>query len=56
MEGVKTRALRLASRYDKGMSDLLFVALSLAFFVAAAAFVAGCERIVGSAHGEERPR
>jgi hypothetical protein len=29
------------------VSDLLFLALTLGFFVLAAALVAGCERIVG---------
>ncbi|HEX9315453.1 MAG TPA: hypothetical protein VGA71_08620 [Actinomycetota bacterium] len=29
------------------MADLLFVAIMVAFFILAAAFVAACERIVG---------
>ena len=47
----------MRARYDEGMRDLLFVGLTVAFFVAAAAFVAGCERIVGRlAAGAERER
>jgi hypothetical protein len=39
------------------MRDLLFVGLTLGFFAVAAAFVAGCERIVGRATaGVERER
>jgi hypothetical protein len=37
--------------------DLVFVSLTLGFFAAAVAFVAGCERVVGrSAVGVERER
>jgi hypothetical protein len=39
------------------MRDLLFVVLTIGFFAVGAAFVAGCERIVGrAAAGAERER
>jgi hypothetical protein len=45
------------ARYDEGMRDLLFVVLTFGFFAVAAAFVAGCERVVGrTAAGVERER
>ena len=37
------------------MADLLFVAVMVAFFVLAAAFVAACERIIGSDAAYEKP-
>jgi hypothetical protein len=46
----------LRERYDEGMRDLVFVALTLGFFGAAAAFVAGCERIVGRVTAGESER
>ena len=37
------------------VADLLFVAVMVAFFVLAAAFVAACERIIGSDAAYEKP-
>ena len=46
----------MRARYDESMRDLVFVGLTLGFFAAAAAFVAGCERIVGRVTTGERER
>ena len=54
---VKSGPSGACSRYDEGVRDLVFVSLTLGFFAAAVAFVAGCERVVGrSAVGVERER
>ena len=37
------------------MADLLYVAIMVAFFALAAAFVAGCERIIGTDASYETP-
>ena len=37
------------------VADLLFVAIMVAFFVLAAAFVAACERIIGTDAAYEKP-
>jgi hypothetical protein len=34
--------------YKKVMADLVFVAITVAFFALAALFVRGCDRIIGS--------
>ena len=37
------------------MADLLFIAIMVAFFLLAAAFVAACERIIGTDAAYEKP-
>jgi hypothetical protein len=44
---------RWRQRYDRPMTDLLFVAMLVGFFLLAGLFVRGCDRIVGT--DEETP-
>ena len=37
------------------MADLLFIAIMVVFFLLAAAFVAACERIIGTDAAYEKP-
>lgn len=53
---VKTRVRGRAYRYTRSMTDLLVIAVVLAFFALATLVVRGCQAIVGDSSGETESR